>query len=203
MIVYAESNFLLELAYLQEEHEFCEQLVGLAAQGRVQLRLPAFSVIESKMTLSRRTSERKQFSHALTRQIRELSRSKPHSTLPAQSSGLVAALLGNGEDEQKRLESTLGRVTAPGTVIPVTSLVLQRARAVEARFRLSSQDAIVYASVILDAEQVQGVKCFVNRNSRDFADAEIEADLARAGCKLLVSFRDGLGYASRVGRAEL
>lgn len=203
MIVYAESNFLLELAYLQEEHEFCEQILGLAAQGRIQLRIPAFSVVEAEISLARRTGERQRFSQALTRQIRELSRSKPHSSLPAQSNVLFAALVGSGKDERRRLDEVFNRLTALGTIIPVTSLVVLRARMDESQFELSSQDAIIHASVLLDAQQAPGIKCFVNRNSRDFGDPEIEAGLARADCKLLVSFRDGFGYASRVGRTEL
>ena len=46
MIVYVESNFILELAYLQEEHEICEKILLLAEQERVSLLLPSFCVGE-------------------------------------------------------------------------------------------------------------------------------------------------------------
>ncbi|HEX8213826.1 MAG TPA: hypothetical protein VF584_26905 [Longimicrobium sp.] len=54
MIVYAESNFLLELAYLQEEHESCEEILALAESGRIRLLLPAFAVVEARMSGGRR-----------------------------------------------------------------------------------------------------------------------------------------------------
>jgi hypothetical protein len=37
MILYVESNFVLELAYLQEEHETCSRILGLAESAKVQL----------------------------------------------------------------------------------------------------------------------------------------------------------------------
>ena len=39
MIVYVESNFVLELAFLQEEHDSCDAIIGLAETGRVELGL--------------------------------------------------------------------------------------------------------------------------------------------------------------------
>jgi predicted nucleic acid-binding protein len=204
VIVYAESNFLLELAYLQEEHEACEQILALAEAGRVQLRIPAFCAIEARMSLARRVSERKQFSVALLRQIRELARSKPHSALPDQSSGLTSALIASGEEERKRLDAALARITSPDTILPTTSAVLGRAEAAQARYELSPQDALVYASVAVHAERTPDpAACFLTRNSKDFADPEIREELARAGCKLLFSFSDGLGYANRPGASPL
>ncbi len=46
MIVYVESNFVLELAFLQEEHERCLALLSLAESRDIHLVLPAFSIGE-------------------------------------------------------------------------------------------------------------------------------------------------------------
>ena len=46
MIVYVESNFILELAYLQEDHENCGRILKLAEAGKIQLILPAFAIAE-------------------------------------------------------------------------------------------------------------------------------------------------------------
>ena len=46
MIVYVESNFVLELAFLQEEYESCLELLHLAESQAMHLVLPAFSVGE-------------------------------------------------------------------------------------------------------------------------------------------------------------
>ena len=45
MIVYVESNFVLELAFLQEEHEGCLELLSLSESGDICLVLPAFSIV--------------------------------------------------------------------------------------------------------------------------------------------------------------
>jgi hypothetical protein len=42
MNIYVETNFVLELAFVQEQHESCEQIIGLCEAGRTTLVLPAF-----------------------------------------------------------------------------------------------------------------------------------------------------------------
>jgi hypothetical protein len=44
VITYVESNFILELAFRQEDHQSCESLLQLAEVGSIQLVLPAFCV---------------------------------------------------------------------------------------------------------------------------------------------------------------
>ena len=46
MIVYVESNFVLELAFLQEQHESCNTIITLAESSQVELVIPAFSIVE-------------------------------------------------------------------------------------------------------------------------------------------------------------
>lgn len=197
MIVYVESNFLLELAYLQEEHESCERLLDLAEANRIRLLLPAFCVAEARMSLVRQTRERARFHDTLAQQIREISRSKPYSDVPVQTRGLISALIDSGEEERRRLDEALDRVMTSGHILPTTADVLRQAYKAEGRFGLSPQDSIVYASVTADLGSYPGAsKCFLNRNSKDFADPDIYAELATANCKLLTSFVSGLGYIS-------
>jgi predicted nucleic acid-binding protein len=197
MIVYVESNFLLELAYMQEEHESCEGLLALVEQARITLRLPSFCVAEARMSLARRTRERARFQSELERQIREISRSRPYSDMQDRSVALLSALIDSGEKERQRLDGTLDRVMRSGQVLPTTEDVLRSAHTAETQFSLSTQDSIVYASVVRDFAHEPGAgRCFLNRNSRDFADPEIRAELASGRCKLLTSFAAGLGYVA-------
>ena len=46
MIVYVESNFVLELAFLQEESEDCSEILQLAEAQRIELVFPSFCVGE-------------------------------------------------------------------------------------------------------------------------------------------------------------
>jgi predicted nucleic acid-binding protein len=197
MIVFVETNFLLELAYLQEEHESCEEILALAEAGRVELMVPAFCVAEARMSHLRQIKQRAEFHDSLSRQIRELSRSKPYSDVSSRSRELISALVDSAEEERRRLRVLLDRILAAGRIVPMTAEVLRRADRAETEVDLSPQDAIDYASVVLDIEREPGApKCFLNRNSRDFANPDIYAELGRGNCRLLPSFQDGLAFIS-------
>jgi predicted nucleic acid-binding protein len=198
MIVYAESNFLLELAYLQEEHESCEAILDLAESGRIRLLLPAFAVVEARMSVLRQARQRAEFNGRLELQIRELSRSKPYADLPAKSGDLVSALVDSGEEERRRLNTVMERVHRISQILPTTEEILDRAYTAESELRLSPQDAVVYASVADDLHQDPlSAKVFLNRNSKDFTSPQMESALARGNCKLLTSFRAGRGFVVR------
>src|SRR5438105_2007094 len=78
MIAYVESNFILEISYLQEQHASCEVLLALAESSQLQLVLPAYSVSEARLSLQGKMHRRRVFAHQLQSEIREFSRSKPY-----------------------------------------------------------------------------------------------------------------------------
>lgn len=58
MIVFVESNFVLEIALLQEESDHAAAILDLALRGRVDLRIPSLALCEPFTTLTRRRLER-------------------------------------------------------------------------------------------------------------------------------------------------
>ncbi len=44
--VYVESNFVLELVLEQEEFEYCQKILDLSSQQKINLVLPAYSLVE-------------------------------------------------------------------------------------------------------------------------------------------------------------
>ena len=42
--VYVESNFILELAFLQEQHQACLRILELTEQGSIRLAVPAYCI---------------------------------------------------------------------------------------------------------------------------------------------------------------
>jgi predicted nucleic acid-binding protein len=198
MIVYVESNFLLELAYLQETNASCEALLQLAETGRIGLVLPAFCVTESRMARRARTAQRGTFNQSLQPMLRELARSEPFAQIAEESKTLVSALIESGEADAKRLDIITARVHALNAIEPVTQSVVDSAVRYERDFSLSPQDAVVLAAVIEHAAQHGGTKCFLNRNSKDFANPDVYDALEGFDCKLLVHFSDGLGYVQSV-----
>ena len=51
MDVYVETNFVLELALLQEQHESCEKILRFQQTGKIRLIVPAYSLIEPFETI--------------------------------------------------------------------------------------------------------------------------------------------------------
>lgn len=58
--VYVESNFVLELVLEQEEFKVCQKIIDLCSQRKIQLVLPAYSLIEPNEKLTRNARQRKQ-----------------------------------------------------------------------------------------------------------------------------------------------
>ena len=58
MIVYVESNFILELAFTQDDASSCEAVLDLAERGAISLVLPAYSIAECYEALLRRSRDR-------------------------------------------------------------------------------------------------------------------------------------------------
>ncbi len=195
MIVYVEPNFILELAYLQEDHTSCERILELAQAKEIQLAMPAFCGVEARMNQALVARQRSDFREQLVRQVRQLGRSQPYASLQASTTSLTLALLESGEQEKQRLEAILARLLQMSNVIPTTAPVLANALRAEQALGLSPQDALVYASVLVDLDGMgDDAKCFINRNRKDFANPDIYAALAQHNCRLSTTFRGGLGY---------
>ncbi len=194
MIVYVESNFVLELAFLQEEHKSCEKLLSLSESEDIHLVLPAFSIGEPYETWVRRSKQRKDLSGQLTTAIDELSRSIPYQESSQEFQELTNLLLSSVEDEKNRLDETLERILQTVDVIPIGSSTIRKAITFQKSRDLEPQDSIVYASILEHlAKASRGLRCFITRD-KDFENPDIENDLANYDCLRLPDFTDGLGY---------
>lgn len=131
MIVYVETNFMLELAYLQEENARCAAILDLAVQDQIDLLIPAFCGIEARMSQRQRSRSRALFREGLAQQLRELGRSQPYAMLQASTEALTQALLESGEQERQRLEAAVTRLLSVGEAIPTTTLTLVNAHIYE------------------------------------------------------------------------
>ena len=79
MNVYVETNFVLELALLQEQYASCEKILGLCEERCVQLVLPAYSLAEPYETLTRRQKQRKGIGKELDIQIKQIARTATYA----------------------------------------------------------------------------------------------------------------------------
>lgn len=188
MIVYVESNFVLELTFLQEDHESCLTLLGMAEAHAIDLVLPAFSVGEPYEALVRRTKQRRELHGRLRTEIGELSRSAPYQASSRELLELTSILVRSGEEEKRRLDEALGRTLDTADVIPIGASTIRAAIAAQQSRNLAPQDAIVHLAEAPDAPSR-----VVTKNAKDFVNVDIENELAAHNCRLLTKFSDGVG----------
>ena len=105
MIVYVESNFVLELALLQEDHQECEEILDLAEVNKITLMLPAFSVGEPYEAWVRHDKRRKELRDKLSSEIRELTRSKPYQVLAQELQNLADLFVQSSEEAKRHLDT--------------------------------------------------------------------------------------------------
>jgi predicted nucleic acid-binding protein len=198
VIVYAETNFVLELALLQEQSASCDALLRLAEAGSIRLVLPAFSLAEPYDTLQRRHAARSTVSASLDRELRELGRTESYAAQVSRVRELSILLIESGADERTRLGETRARLTSAAEIAPLDGLALQSAARYSAQHGLSPQDALVYASVLHHlAGQEGAAACFLNRNTRDFDDPDMVGELRALNCRLIPGFDGGLEFVRR------
>lgn len=195
MDVYVESNFVLELALLQEQHESCEKILRLCESGEVHLILPAYSLAEPYDTVERYAKRRTQLLSDLGTEGQSLSRSRPYKEEVAEIQKLTLFLIRSQQEEKDRLRTTLDRLLKLAEIIPLESTILSSAATYQFDHDLKPQDAIIFASVLSHLKSsTSSSRCFLNRDRKDFRDPDIEDALKAHGCKMLFSFDHGYDY---------
>ena len=194
MNVYAESNFVLELAFAQQEEASCLAFLELAESGAITLILPAWSMGEPYETLVRRSKTRAELHRALSGQIHELSRSKPYHESANELRLLTGLLLRSGEEEKRRLDTALNRILGCAQIAALNSATLRSSLGLQSTRSLSPQDSMVYASILEHLSQnTAATSCFLTKD-KDFLNPDIESELKTLGCQLMTTFSGGLAY---------
>jgi len=196
MIIYAESNFVLELALLQKEHQSCQKILSFCETDNIHLLLPAMCLTEPLETLVRRAKNRKSLASQLEIEIKQLSRTALYSVQLDTLQEVTALLLQSREDEMLRLFCELENILKVAEIIPMVPEILPLATDFQKYLKLPPQDSIVYASVVhhLNTVDESIPKCFLNLNSKDFSHLDIKTTLNSHNCKLLFSFEKGYHY---------
>lgn len=176
MKVYVESNFVLELALLQEQYVACEEILLLCESGILRLVMPAYCLMEPYETLGRRQADRKQLKLTLDGPFRQIARTALYRDRLRDFESAMSLLVDSAEEDMFRLESVRSRLLACAELAPLEVSVLSRAAANRSRHELSAQDAVVYASILLHLESSPEPACFVSRDA-DFDDPDIRREL--------------------------
>ncbi len=196
MNVYVESNFVLELALIQEQSASCEKILGLCEAKRIRLVIPAYSLAEPYETLTRRHKQRRRMKQELDAEFRQMARTASLSEQLGGFKGLTALLISVAQQETQRLENVRSRLIEAAEVVPLDRSVLATATQYQRAHDLSPQDALVYSSVLSHLKRVRAPEnCFLNRD-KDFDDQNIVDELAGYDCQLLFQFDAGYSFIS-------
>jgi len=195
MNVYVETNFVLELALLQEQHQSCEDILSLCEAGTAQLVIPAYCLAEPYETLIRRRKDRKRLKTELDRELGQLARTSTYTQQISTGENVLGLLIRSADEEMKRLVDTCARLRRIAESICLGSEILESSAHFQSTHDLSPQDAIVYASVLCHLVRSSPTSsCFLNKNSRDFDDPDLVETLKRHNCKMLPRFDHGYQF---------
>ncbi len=166
MIVYVETNFVIELAFLQEEHDECQSLLDLSKKNEsLELALPAFCIGEAYEASVRKWKLRRELHDALRNEIGQMSRSKPYEAFSRELRELTSLLLQSVEEQRRRLETVLDEILGAARILPLERETFRKAVEFQKTRSLGPQDSIVYASVMADLVHDQAAFSAIDRCS--------------------------------------
>lgn len=195
MNIYVETNFVLELAFEQEQCTSCEHILQLCEIGQAKLIIPAYSFAEPHEKLNRQARSRRNLQQLLDVELRQLSRTASYSSRIKSIQDIASLIVQSNEEEQQRFVQYRKRLFNIGEVIALTVDILIEAASCEDAYDLRPQDAFVYASVISHLRHYQPQNaCFLNRNSKDFDNPDIIDALKQFNCKIIPRFDRGYSF---------
>ncbi len=197
MIVYVESNFILEMALEQEQSLSCEAILKLVEIDKIALAFPSFALSEPFATIMHRNKERRELHGRLAVTLGQLQRSEPHRQTIYDLQPLLGILNSAIDREFELLHLIVARLLKHSRSIELDGSGLAQALSYQAQFDFKPQDSIIYATVVTDMQQrvPTEVKCFLSRDKEAFfINPGIKHELASYNCRYIGNFAQGLDF---------
>lgn len=195
MNIYVETNFVLELTFEQEQCSSCEQILQLCETGKAKLIVPAYSLAEPHEKLSRQARSRRELQQSLDAELRQFSRTAPYASRIQSIQDIASLMIQSNEEERHRFVQCRTRLLEVGEIVALNANILSESASYETTYDLTSQDALVYASVITHLRQDSPEQaCFLNRNSKDFDSPDIIDELRQFNCRMIPRFDHGYNF---------
>lgn len=196
MIVYVETNYVLQLALRQEEASASDAILDRARRDLVKLVFPAFTLSEPYSTLSYRAVERRTIYNSLRQQLALLSRSEPHQQTASVLQQLLSMWTSLEAREIDLLHTAIVELVTIARAIQTEKEDIQQSAHYRDLYGLSPQDAIILSAIIRDlqTQDPNEAKCFISTNVKDFGDPGIRSELKSFNCRYISKLVDGLAF---------
>ncbi len=197
MIVYVETNFVLELAREQEQAISAKKILELAQDGKLELAFPSFSLSEAFSTIKREQNERNDLFNSLVKTLKELQRSEPHTKIMVDLGPVLVVLKEAVQKEFEPLHSIVGQMLHIGGSLETDETGFWQAVVYQRQFNLQQQDSIIYSAIITDLQRrtLQEAKCFLSLDNRAFAsNPRIKSELKLYNCLYFGNVQKSLSF---------
>jgi hypothetical protein len=199
MIVYIESNFVLEMALEQEQSSAACSILSLAESHQVELAYPSFVLSEPFENVVRARRERNILQRSLVKTLNDLKRSEPHKRIMLDLE-LAINVLGDAHVRQIDLLYTIfGQLAYIGRCIHIDEANFRDASTYRDSLGLSPQDSTIYSAMVADLKKQpeEEAKCFLSHNRKTFSsdtDRSIKVELEKYNCHYISSFTQALDF---------
>lgn len=200
MIVYVESNFVLEIALGQEQAGAASHILGMAERGVIQIVTPTFGLSEPFSSIRQRGRDRQQLQQSMRPIERELRRAHHTQGLADALGPLGDAMFALESSELDRLESAIARVLDCAATVELNAQIYGAALRIRDEIDLDLEDSIIYACVLADLYQRAAdiPKCFASRDARAFFDPAVRDQLQEYNCRYISRFPQAVEYITSV-----
>lgn len=194
MIVYVESNLVLEIVLEQEHVEEARQIVVHAERGDIQLVVPALALVEPVWTLQKHRQEQEELHTRLEKESSQHSTSVSRVGLSLLLVQVQETLTSISEREQAQYDDLVQRLLKAAEVIALSPAILGRAESVRRDYKLQPLDAVILASVLkhLHSAEASETKLFVEKDKKDFNKPEVHSALKQRNCRPVWDFSSAL-----------
>lgn len=127
MIVYVESNFVLELALEQEQWAAANAILALAEQRKIKLAFPGFVLSEPFEQIARERRERNSLYNSLLKSLAYLQRSEPHRNILFTMEPVVKVLKEAPFRQFERLHIIFEKLLGVGECVDVNTACFRNA----------------------------------------------------------------------------
>jgi len=186
VIVVVETNFILELAFMQAEAEHAKAILELAEAEEIELVVPTVAFAECHAKLAAQSKKRNVLLSEIRTEIKQIARSRGFAELEQTSKGITDALVSSGALYASQLDKVSHRFRACAHLIPLTPDMIGDVSGLELAFDLLPGDLFIYASLNRYLAERAGAPSLFVTKDKDFE--QTAASLQARGCQLIFGF---------------